>query len=50
MMLALCAHFDLELRQMDVKTVFLHGDLDKPIYMKLPKGFVNPKFPIMYAC
>ncbi|KZV46037.1 hypothetical protein F511_11353 [Dorcoceras hygrometricum] len=26
-MLALCAQFDWELKQMDVKTAFLHGDL-----------------------
>ena len=24
---------------MDVKTVFLHGDLDKEIYMEQPEGF-----------
>ena len=33
MMLALCAYFNWELKQMDVKTAFLHGELDKPIYM-----------------
>jgi hypothetical protein len=25
---------------MDVKTTFLHGDLEEEIYMKQPKGFV----------
>ncbi|KAE8703256.1 DEAD-box ATP-dependent RNA helicase 57 [Hibiscus syriacus] len=30
---------DLELVQMDVKTTFLHGDLDKEIYMTQPDGF-----------
>jgi hypothetical protein len=25
---------------MDVKTTFLHGDLEEEIYMKWPKGFV----------
>ena len=25
---------------MDVKTMFLHGDLEEEIYMKHPKGFV----------
>ena len=24
---------------MDVKTTFLHGDLDEEIYMKQPEGF-----------
>ena len=31
--MALVAHFDLELHQMDVKTVFLNGDIDETIYM-----------------
>jgi hypothetical protein len=38
--MALVAHYDLELHQMDVKTVFLNGDLLKNIYMAQPKGFV----------
>ena len=25
---------------MDVKTTFLHGDLEEEIYMKKPKGFM----------
>jgi hypothetical protein len=38
--MALVAHFDLELHQMDVKTIFLNGDLEKNIYMAQLKGFV----------
>jgi hypothetical protein len=38
--MALVAHFDLELHQMDVKTTFLNGDLEENVYMKQPKGFV----------
>jgi hypothetical protein len=38
--MALVAHFDLELQQMDVKTAFLNGDLEEDVYMKQPKGFV----------
>jgi len=25
---------------MDVKTIFLHGDLEEEIYMKQPEGFM----------
>jgi hypothetical protein len=32
--------FDFEVEQMDVKTTFLHGDLEEEIYMKQPKGYV----------
>jgi hypothetical protein len=38
--MSLAATFDLEIEQMDVKTTFLHGDLEEEIYMKQPKGFV----------
>ena len=38
--MALMAHYDLELHQMDVKTAFLNGDLDENVYMAQPKGFV----------
>ncbi|CAJ2645756.1 unnamed protein product [Trifolium pratense] len=37
--LGLAATLDLEVEQMDVKTVFLHGDLEEEIYMKQPDGF-----------
>jgi hypothetical protein len=33
------AHYDLELHQMDVKTVFLNGDVLENVYMAQPKGF-----------
>ena len=36
----LVAHHDLELHQMDVKTVFLNGDLYGNFYMAQPKDFV----------
>ena len=36
---ALVAQFNWELEQMDVKTTFLHGELEETIYMKQPEGF-----------
>ena len=38
--MALVAHFDMELHQMDVKTAFLNGDLNEEVYMLQPEGFV----------
>ena len=38
--MSLVATFDLEIEHMDVKTTFLHGDLEEEIYMKQPKEFV----------
>ena len=37
--MALVAHYDLELHQMDVKTTFLNGSLEEEVYMDQPKGF-----------
>ena len=39
--MALVAHFDLELHQMDVKTTFLNGNIDKTIYMVQLENFVS---------
>jgi hypothetical protein len=38
-LLALVAQFDLELVQLDMKTAFLHGDLEEDIYITQPDGF-----------
>jgi hypothetical protein len=38
--MALIAHYDLELHQMDMKTAFLNGDLHETVYMAQPEGFV----------
>ena len=37
--MALVAHFDLELHQMNVKTAFLNGGIEEEVYMKQPEGF-----------
>ena len=39
---ALASIHDLYIHQMDVKTTFLNGDLDKEVYMEQPEGFVLP--------
>ena len=39
--LSLAASLDLEVKQMDVNTSFLHDDLEKEIYMVQPEGFVK---------
>ena len=41
--LDLVAHFDMQLEQMDVKTAFLHGDLEELVYMVQPEGFIQPR-------
>jgi hypothetical protein len=38
--MALLAHFDLDLHQMDVNTTFLNGELVENVFMAQPKGFV----------
>ena len=40
MLIALAAVYSLKIYQIDVKTVFLNGELEKEIYMEQPKGFV----------
>ena len=40
LLLYVVAAFDFEVEQMDVKTKFIHRDLEEEIYMKQPEGFV----------
>ena len=37
--MAIVAHFDLELHKMDVRTTLLNGDLVEDVYMSQPTGF-----------
>jgi hypothetical protein len=39
-LLSVVVAFDLEVEHVDVKTTFLHGDLEKEIYMKQPERFI----------
>jgi hypothetical protein len=41
-LLSIVAINDYELEQLDVKTAFLHGDLEEDIYMDQPEGFIIP--------
>ena len=41
--MALVAHYDLDLHQMDVKTAFLNGNLNEKVYMDQPMGFIEIK-------
>ena len=40
-LLSIAAHYDYEIWQMDVKTVFLNDNLEEEIYMMQPEGFIT---------
>ena len=40
-LLAIAAHYDYEIWQMDVKTAFLNGNLTEEVYMTQPEGFTS---------
>ncbi|MCO5575435.1 hypothetical protein L7F22_029236 [Adiantum nelumboides] len=48
-LVAIAAQFRFLLHQMDVRTAFLHGDLEEDIYMKQPPHYISANHP-HYAC
>ena len=42
MLIKLAAVYGLEIHQMDLKIVFLNGELEEEIYIEQPEGFVVP--------
>ncbi|GJV64863.1 retrotransposon protein, putative, ty1-copia subclass [Tanacetum coccineum] len=44
-LIAILAFYDYVIWQMDVKTTFLNGYLNKDIYMVQPEGFIDPNHP-----
>nr|GEW65287.1 hypothetical protein [Tanacetum cinerariifolium] len=44
-LIAIPAHYDNEIWQMNVKTAFLNGYLSEEVYMEQPEGFINLKYP-----
>jgi Reverse transcriptase (RNA-dependent DNA polymerase) len=41
-LLAMVAKFDFETLQLDAVNAFVHADLDKLVYMRMPPGFTTP--------
>lgn len=35
----IAAFYDLDIKQINVKTAFLHGIIDQRLYVKVPRGY-----------
>jgi hypothetical protein len=44
-LLAFAASKEFKLYQIDVKSAFLNGVIQKEVFVKQPPGFENPKYP-----
>lgn len=42
MMMAIAAHYDMELKQYDVTNAFVHATMDREVYMRMPRGYQKP--------
>lgn len=43
--LSIALMYDWPIRQLNISNAFLHGTLDKPVYMSQPPGFQDPTHP-----
>ncbi len=41
LILSFVAVYDLEMRQLDIKTTFLYGELEEELYLEQPEGFIT---------
>ena len=48
--IAMVAHYQWPIYQMDVKSAFLNGTLEEKVYVNQPPSFVDPHFPTKVCC